>query len=639
MRNASKTCINKYKILIKILDELSGEAPTIYKRYHPPEGDNDALNKSRSLAYIHLFLKVKFGLTEFMEREKWITDGSYDGGIDAYYVSEENRTVYFIQSKFRTNPENFVNKQIDLEEILLMDIDRITDGEDHDEEGNKYNGKILGLQRTLGEVADIARYSYKVIILANLSTIKPSRIKKLTDQTPAEVFDFMKCYDELVFPVVCGTHFEESDLFIDINLANKDYSSSRISYPVVTKNSECEITILFVSTLEVARVMYRYKNSILKFNPRSYLDISSNAVNKEIRKTITDMNTNEFSLFNNGITMLSDETDIKERIGKKGKGQLHIKNPQIINGGQTAYTLSKVYSDTRENPSYEKIFEGKEVMLKIITFTSDGIKKDKVHNKKVLSLIEDISIATNQQSVVVEADRRSNDRIQIELQDLLYKRHGFFYERKRGEFFDGLSSGYIAEEKIIDRSLFFRLCCSVEGMPKEARRSSDNVLFKKEFFDGVLNDVNKVDLYFFSYLCYLKLDSIQKKLGKSKNKYGQVNYGQGLRYGKYAIVSAISRSLKENITEENVYELVDTMVVRVLSVWRDFEKYVVDQYLNIDYFFSYEENDSTYIEKNFDGYYKGKTINIDIPAFFEDLDIEIKPDEVLIKEADLAYEL
>ena len=415
---------------------------------------------------------------------------------------------------------------------------------------------------------------------------------------------------------------------------------SRISYPVRTKEAECEITLLFVSTIEIAKIMNKYKNSILKFNPRSYLDISGNIVNKEIKKTIIEKETNEFSLYNNGITILSDETDFKERIGKKGKGQLHIKNPQIINGGQTAYTLSKIYEEYNNNPEIDKIFDGKEVMLKIITFTEDDIEKNKINNKEILNLIEDVSVATNQQSEVVEADRRANDSIQILLQDQLYKRFGYFYERKRGEFYDGLTNNYIDKSKVINRDLFLRLCYSIKGYPKEARRSSDNVIFKKESFDKILNDGDNVNLYFFAYLCYLKLEEIQKKLMNSKNKHGELNYGQGLRYGKYAIVYAVSRLLEENIEVDNISELVDKYVYKTLSIWKDFESSVISKYLNMNYFFSsINATGDTITDINFDGYYKGRTVNEDIKAFFNKLDKSVFDKQEVVNENILLYSL
>ena len=125
-----------------MLDKLRIEAPEVYKKYYPQEGETEKLNQARSRAYIHLFLKVKFGFLDFLDREEKITDASEDGGIDAYYIEENEKIVYFVQSKFRITKKNFESKDITLEEILSMDIDRITDGETKQENGIAYNNKI-----------------------------------------------------------------------------------------------------------------------------------------------------------------------------------------------------------------------------------------------------------------------------------------------------------------------------------------------------------------------------------------------------------------------------------------------------------------------------------------------------------------
>lgn len=94
-----------------------------------------------------------------------------------------------------------------------------------------------------------------------------------------------------------------------------------------------------------------------------------------------------------------------------------IKNPQIVNGGQTAYTVASIYEDDLD---YMEHFEGKEVLVTIITFLGEYKERDK------LSLIEELSKATNEQTPVKEVDRRSNDRIQIEYQKNIYKDFGYF---------------------------------------------------------------------------------------------------------------------------------------------------------------------------------------------------------------------
>ena len=61
--------------------------------------------------------------------------------------------------------------------------------------------------------------------------------------------------------------------------------------------------------------MSTYKNSILRFNPRSFLELDRNQVNREIQASIEKKAMNEFALFNNGITITADNTKISHDTG------------------------------------------------------------------------------------------------------------------------------------------------------------------------------------------------------------------------------------------------------------------------------------------------------------------------------------
>ncbi|OHX21926.1 hypothetical protein BI344_05345 [Chromobacterium sphagni] len=420
-----------------------------------------------------------FGISDFSIRERTITDASGDGGIDGYHIDTDAKTIYFIQSKFRINENNFESKEIELEELLMMDISRIMEGETIDDAGQEYNGKIKQLQREISSLPDVGRFSYRIAILANLKNITPSRLMKLTGGYAAEVFNFEKTYEQLVFPVITGTYYTALDIVIPIDLSNKN-AGSKISYNVSTKYGECEITALFVPTIEVARLMDKYRNSILKYNPRSYLEFEGHTVNESIRDTILQSDTNEFSLFNNGITMLSDETNINEKIGQKNKAQLWIKNPQIINGGQTSFTLSRILSENPEKA--EDIFRNKEVLLKVIT-----VFDNESHTSK-LELIDEISNATNKQTPVINADRFANEQFHIKVQQLVFERYGLLYERKRGEFSTGINDGYVDPKKIIERNLFWRIYYAANG---KIDKGSERRLFKKNQFSDI--DLNMLE--------------------------------------------------------------------------------------------------------------------------------------------------
>lgn len=541
--------MKKYQILINILDKIRSNAPIdLFGKYNPPFSETEKLNQARARAYIHLYLKVKFGILNFIEREHYITDGGYDGGIDGYYINHDNKTIYFVQSKFRIHEKNFEEKEIKLEEILAMDINRILGGEKSDEMGNSYNGKILQLQREISQLDNIGRFSYKVIILANLSPISDYKIRQLTGGFSTDIINHQNCYEDLIFPVISGTYFTATDLNINIDLSNKN-AGSKISYTVLTKRGECEITVLFVPAIELGKIMSKYKNSILKFNPRSYLDLEGKKVNSSIRETIINRDTNEFALFNNGITMLSDETYINEKIGQKNKAQLIVKNPQIINGGQTSYTLSRIYLENIDN-NVESLFQNKEVLLKIITL----LDKSDVDGK--IELIEEISTATNQQTPVNNADRFSNEQLHLKLQSILFDRYGLLYERKRGEFGDGVYSGYIENSMLVERNLFFRMYYASNG---QINKSREKKLFLNQDFNlETLKDFNKLDNAYFGYLYF-----------KNKNKTHGIN--QKISISIYVKIYAM------------------TILYRPQNI-KDYERIVMENY---DYF---EHKWSYYVE-------------------------------------------
>lgn len=603
--------MTKYDILLNAIDQLRKEAPITHKRYYPDESDIEKLNQARARAYIHLFLKVKFGILDFSERENLIVDDNQDGGIDAYYIDNDSKRIFFLQSKFRNSEINFNEKEITFEDLLKMDIGRILKGENFDENGVEYNSKVKKMVSEIKGIPDIGRFQYEVVILANVKVITQTNLKKLSGGFPVSIVNNECAYKDLLLPLIKGTYFNPGELILSINLANVDSAYSRIDYLVKTRFRDCTITVVFVPTLEIAQVMKKYKNSILQFNPRSFLELSRNNINQEIGKSITDLSTNEFALYNNGITILSSETKINQYIGQKQKGQLIIKKPQIINGGQTAFTLSRKLEEAESKGLVDQYFSGKEVLIKIITFQADASQE----NGDYLDLVEKISQATNQQSPVIESDRRSNEPIQLKIQELIFAKYGYFYERKLGEYADGLKEEYIDKEMIINRDLFLRLCNCCDFKPSEARKTSVKVLFSEKSFHETLNDESRVDEYIFAYECYRRLKIIERKYSRDKhNKYGIINFGNGLRYGKFAIVSACRILFKD---EKSISD-VDIIVQRILSKWIDFEKWVSAQSGNSTYFTKIidEESGETLIDVDFDNYYKGSTLNENIKEYF-----------------------
>lgn len=597
--------MTKYSDLIKIVDSLRHEAPANYKRYHPEVDEIEKIENARSRAFIHLYLKVTFGLTDFNERENYITDDGYDGGIDAYFIDQENKKLYFIQAKFRNSDINFENKEITFEELLAMDIKRIVEGEEEGEDGIKYNGKIQNFVKHLQSISDLPKYKFEVILLANVKESLQPKLNKLTGGYPIDIYNFRRIYAELVFPLVSGSYYNISELKITINV-DRNSAGHRIQYYPVTKYAECTVNALFVPTLEIAKILSKYKNSILKFNPRSYLDLASGSVNEKIAKSITDFNTNEFALFNNGITMLSDDTVYSDKVGKKNRAEILVTNPQIINGGQTAFTLSLLYDQFIKNDTLYK-FDNKEVLLKIISFNiDDSESKDFEENK--LKLIEQISIATNQQSPVYEADRRANDKVLIELQKLIYSEFGLYFERKRGEFGDGIRSGYIDRSKIIDREHFIRIILAAQNNPVQARAGSIGNFFNKSTFDSILPDTTSFRKYIFCLKAFEKIPFVPSTSSNAKNN------------AKHAITTVLANRFDEDFALNAYEEIIENQLKDIIGDWSSFEDFARQSEENKRYYFKElfdKETGERYIETNWTAYYKGRTILQDLKAYYK----------------------
>ncbi len=587
---------HQYDTLVKILDRLRCEAPDSYKSYKPKEGDEDGLVKARSLAFIHLLLKVKFGITDFLKRHQHITDGPQDGGLDAYFIDDEGKRLYLIQSKFRNNAEHFIKKSISTDELIRIDVSRITKGFDEDSKGVAFNSKIKELQSKIRDIRDIAKYDYIVLLLGNIYKLSDEQIRRAIDNTHYEIYDARSAYQNLIFPLATGTYYDPDEIIIKLELSQKE--SPRLNQKIETDFGQFNVTAIFVPTKEIGRVMLQYKNAILKYNPRNFLSFKKESVNADIRKSIVDQSGNNFAILNNGITLLAENVSISESTGIQNEGQLILTKPQILNGGQTAFTLSFIYEEFKhkaENP-----LDGKEVLLKIITPISETEHVD-------LNFIELISSATNQQNEVSEADRRSNHDIQISIQQKIYLDYGYYYERKTGEFYDGIKDSIIDKNLVINRLTFIKAYWAFLGEPAAARRTSEKILFKEDKFYSLLHSTEKYYEMFFAYLLFNKMEQIEKEFQSKFDSMEQ--YGYSLLYGKWAVIASIG-ILKPfvNKDKKEIFKQAKNALYERLHVWKSFDDFIKEKNKDTKYFKPGKSN--------YELYYKINKLDDDVKEFF-----------------------
>lgn len=590
----------KYDLLTEILDAIRKDAPDLYKSYHDVETEAK-LTKARCRAYIHLLLKMKFKIEKFENRECLITDEGGDGGLDAYFIDKEEKVIYLIQSKFRTTEKNFESKDIEPQELIKMEYDRIIKGEKEDSYGTKYNSKILNFQVELSKIDDTAEYTYRIVILANLKKCNDYQIKKMIGEYSYDIYDYEKTYKELIYPICTSDNHEKAKMVI--NLYQQELSILQEEFNVSI--GKCKTSVIFLPVIEIAKLMNTYKNSILKYNPRNYLSISESEVNSKIKKSILEDECQEFGILNNGITILCDSFKYTCNAGVKDKKSIIANNPQIINGAQTSYTLSKIWNDNKnKNIDFLKC---KKVMVKFI----EVIKDDKVSEEDYIDFIYKISDATNTQNTVDKSDRTSNKKTQKEFQKFIYDNYGYLYERKKGEYYPILSNKNIESKKvkslIIKKAEIIRCSLAYSGKVRFAKHNKGDNLLQN---DDSLNIFDNESLYNDMFLSFLLLKKIEKKAEECKKDTIEKNKNIfGITYGKYAMLyaSGIIRGKLYNDRTINTFEEADKLSNEIIQVildkWRKFEESL--------------ENIDINNRKEMYSYYKTAKPESDIKKYFE----------------------
>jgi len=218
--------------------------------------------------------------------------------------------------------------------------------------------------------------------------------------------------------------------------------------------------------------------------------------------------------------------------------------------------LSRIYREQDGDP--EAVFLDKEVLLKVITLVDNSSHENKVQ------LIDEISHATNKQTAVINADRFANEDFHLKIQKKVFDRYGLLYERKRGEFSDGLQNGYIDGALIIERNQFLRIFYAANG---HINRGSRKRLFQKnEFPDFNIDDDGAFDMFF---LGLHVLRALIKDFDKS-HKIGKEVYAKVFIYNQLFI------SQEPKIDEDTIRSNLGTVEI-------EFERFIQGRRQRSDY--------------------------------------------------------
>lgn len=192
---------------------------------------------------------------------------------------------------------------------------------------------------------------------------------------------------------------------VTLKVVPNEYFIKKVSYHD-TFETPVETIVTSIMANSLKPIIEEKKELILALNVRYYK--GENDINSKIKTEYSKGKKSNFWILNNGINAVCEDFEIDN-------GSLKIKNFQIVNGGQTTKTLTRIVNDLPDEV---------QILMRLTKI------KDKTQTSKISM---DIAVASNSQNAISARDLHSGDRIQNKIFANL-DAVGIFYDKKDGEW-------------------------------------------------------------------------------------------------------------------------------------------------------------------------------------------------------------
>lgn len=421
---------NKIKRFFSLIPESK------LKEFESKNKEDEILQRKNSYAFLAYAMSEICNI-DILEAIPCITDGGGDAQIDAIYIQvEESFSIHFFQSKYFSKPD----KSIGENDIRL----------------------------TLESVHTI------------LSGKTPAKLSPLLEE---RIQDIREAISDNGFPNVFIHFVSNGEATNEIEILRERYKEYEIytygakeiaKYSLTPAKKDFEVTLTaigeinqnliggvsgYIATVSAREFVEMYKRhgerNLLEKNIRYYKGL--NTINKKIQATAESSDESKFFWFiNNGISIVCE--GFAPPIGDaNGNKKLKIKNPMIINGGQTTETLAR-----------SNIDENTRILLKIFVLTED-------------SIIAKITEGANSQNPINFRDLKANHHTQRLIQKYFLDRE-VFLEIKSGE----IPSKEQKFEEIKNDFLIQAYVAIYKANPSDAKSSKMAIL--KRYFDEIFEN-------------------------------------------------------------------------------------------------------------------------------------------------------
>jgi len=462
---------------------------------------------TKNLTKFYAEARFKISQNDFNQQ---YTDGANDGGIDFYH--NEDNTFFIIQTKFSGNSQKMSSSEI------FDEIRKLKNTLTSENPNRKAEEFINSLKRVTGNKDAILE-----ILWLTTNIVEQSVRDEI--QKDLEEWREKNGWSLGIDFVVIDKYALESVIY-DVKHGYIPYTGKRIlqleqGQWIETTWEETGVHSV-ICTVNVNDILKWFRSSdeidyFLQKNVREFLGEASK-INKEIGKSYLE-DPIWFWYKHNGIIIFVDNLLID-----KTKMELILRNPQVVNGGQTLKALFSTYDKNNRTDNHAR------VLLRIYRLPYENTETYK-------RSIEIIS-ALNSQNKINPSDLRSTDPRQVRL-ERLFSRIGYEYIRKRKEAKSGRHS-------ITMRNLALRYYVCKKNAPHEGVRGNVEELFEEEnkyneiFNEGAIKKDLSSDHVVINYLTcwcidYILQNNVRKELQKRDKEYH--------KYTKWFVLNDIYRKL------------------------------------------------------------------------------------------------
>jgi len=469
----------------------------------------DKAEATKNLTKFYAEARFKIGSEDFNRK---YTDGANDGGIDFYH--NEDSTFFIFQTKFSGSPRKVSSSEI-FDEIRKIKNTLTTENpnrkaEDFVNSLKRETGNKNAILEVLWLTTNIVEQSVRDEIQSDLETWRKENGWSLR-------IDF----------VAIDKHTLESVIY-DVKHGYIPYTGKKIlkleqGQWIETTWEETNVHSV-VCIVNVNNILKWFNDSddidrFIQKNVREFLGDSK--INKAIGKSYLE-SPSWFWYKHNGIIIFADNLLID-----KTKMELVLRNPQVVNGGQTLKSLFSAYDKNN------RIDNSAKVLLRIYRLPYE----DTETYKRSIEIIS----ALNSQNKINPSDLRSTDPRQVRLEKLFEKiGNGYKYLRKRAK---EAKSG---RHSITMRNLALRYYVCKKNAPHEGVEGKVEELFEEEnkyneiFDESAINKELSGNHVVINYVTCWNIDQILQSNVKQELPKRDAEYFQ---YTRWFVLNDIYRKL------------------------------------------------------------------------------------------------